>query len=434
MKLNEASCEEGASSLPAQIGRAEVDDRHLGRLGIVEPLTADLIDLGVQLWFTDRSISDRQSRSSRLVVEVPVREIEIFARHEVLSALQSLLWHYTEDEWDIRFVKAPRGRRPTELQLGLPFGSPGQCEVALWSGGLDSFAGLACRICTGPSKHYVLVGSGASEPVLSLQRELRAALSFPTGFSSDLIQVPIRPKYAQRISKNRWQRARALTFQLVGAAVALHAGAEKLHIYENGVGAINLPFTAAEVGLDHARSVNPTSILLTQKLISLIIDRSFQIDNPFLFATKGEMCCALNYLNWHDHIAQTSSCDRKRRERPSQCGTCSSCLLRRQAIAVAGLDDLTRYVSDQMSANGSHLNAMKAQVVRLARALSAENTFERWRDFTWEFPGLGENADSISEAKHISRNHVIEQIIDLYSRYVAEWQLTGCFSAIARGA
>ncbi len=375
------------------------------------------------LWISDRITSDRRHRSKSIRVVLPVRCRGLFGQPEVVSVLQDLLWQYTEDEWKIVFTDRFGSGRSVELQCTLPFPPmmSSDCEVALWSGGLDALAGLASQIQRRSASHFILVGTGASGHMLHLQRQLHVGLKLPSGITSELFPIPIRLNNIAGMGKNRWQRARALSFQLIGAAVAIHAGESKLHMYENGVGAINLPFRACEVGLDHARSVHPVALHRTERFVSLVLGRRFEIVNPFLFVTKAEMCKTLRLLGWEQLVPQSSSCDRRQRKRPSQCGSCSSCLLRRQAPLAAGIPDETSYVSRGLGGQGSHLFAMRIQTGNLAQAFG---TSDPWGSLTQAFPDLGEIAGRAGSALSLSRADLSSSLVDLYRRYVAEWERT----------
>src|SRR5438874_7668143 len=70
--------------------RAGVDDGQMGRFGIVSPLVADLIDLGMALWVSDRMTSDRRHRSSEIPVIVALRCANRFSRPKGCSACRDL--------------------------------------------------------------------------------------------------------------------------------------------------------------------------------------------------------------------------------------------------------------------------------------------------------------------------------------------------------
>ena len=76
---------------------------------------------------------------------------------------------------------------------------------------------------------------------------------------------------------------------LLGSAYSYLRGHRVLHVYENGIGAINLPYRKSAVGLDHSRSVHPETLRRVGLLMTELIDENFKVRNPFLFHTKAEM-------------------------------------------------------------------------------------------------------------------------------------------------
>ncbi len=62
------------------------------------------------------------------------------------------------------------------------------------------------------------------------------------------------------------QRTRALVYLTLGVATALQAGTDTLWVYENGVGALNLPLDATQLGVDNYRGVHPRSLMMVEDL------------------------------------------------------------------------------------------------------------------------------------------------------------------------
>src|SRR5256885_13829390 len=103
------------------------------------------------------------------------------------------------------------------------------------------------------------------------------------------IQIPLRLKQHvdARLSKNRSQRSRGFVFTMLGAVCARVQGESTLYVYENGIGAINLPFNRSTVARDHAVSVHPLSLQRLGNLLSMALGTRFTVVNPFLLSTKA---------------------------------------------------------------------------------------------------------------------------------------------------
>ncbi len=186
-------------------------------------------------------------------------------------------------------IKPPRS---AELVRKLPIALTDKpTEVALWSGGLDSLAGLCNRMKQYPEKEFILFGTGSNLSVLGKQKEIESVVRQKFPYRVSLTQLPIELRYpSEHPPKNNEFRCRAFVFKVLGAVCAHLENQQELHIYENGFGAINLHYTFSELGLAHARSVNPISLYNTGQFVSKVLGSEFACLNPFLFWTKAEIC------------------------------------------------------------------------------------------------------------------------------------------------
>ncbi len=390
----------------------------------VRPQMADLADLALAVHIADRFSGHVPGRSARIQITLPVREPALFNDPATLQALCDVLYWYTEDSWSFSFTQRTKARRATERQSSFDtalMATP-RTEVALWSGGLDSFAGLWQRQIQHPETHYVLFGTGANLAILHRQQELLRLFRDVSSTQPSLVQVPLRLRTPRGTSRNRYQRTRGFVFLLLGSVCAQLEGLSVLHLYENGVGALNLPFRAAEVGTDHSRSVHPLSLLRMGNLVSCLLGASFTFVNPFLFSTKTEMCASLRGTAAEGLIAHTTSCDSRLRhpDQPTECGRCSSCLLRRQAIAASGLTDQTAYATQTFADSDDRFV--------LDLMLGQRNTFHTmfeaaspWDALRRRYPILQTTATRMAQASDLPHEQLAAQILSLYTRYAEEW-------------
>ncbi|MBP1466279.1 7-cyano-7-deazaguanine synthase [Candidatus Chloroploca sp. M-50] len=392
----------------------------------ISSLQADLVDLAIAVHVADRFAIGRADFPRRLHIKLPLRHRELFEQPVVSDMLRELLYWYTEDKWDFEFTSRQKSGRCAERQGCLDLsGKSRVTEVALWSGGLDSLSGLVNRMACEPSKHYLLFGSGSNSQLHFRQRDLAVRLAEHHPQRVSCTQVIYRYT-ATNIPRNRNQRARGFVFMLLGAVCALLADENQLHIYENGVGAINLPFRASEVGLDHTRAVHPISLTLMSEMVSQIISASFSFVNPFIFWTKADMCRIFHDERYYPLIVQTVSCDRLHREVPSQCGVCSSCILRKQSLLAAGVQDETKYLFPSIPEEqgyrpsiGNHLRAMLWQVQVLRQLLSTDKP---WDSLASYYPRMMDIIDRITLFEGLTPTWLQGQFAQMYQRYVDEWE------------
>jgi len=422
------------------------------------PVAADLIDLAAVLHVLDRAIPRGEQSKVHVEVDIPLRNPSAFRRS--LEELQMALRQYSHDRWSFTFSRGsgedPRperaliGESPEAIGQNLQpqlFRRKGSLEVALFSGGLDSFAGFIHRVRKRPETDFLLVGSGSNREVIGLQKRLARALRREVGRSRPafrLQQTRIHPDYPGDSPPfgafNTAPRLRGLVFTLIGAGQAVMYEQDQLHVYENGIGAINLPFGGGVRKSDHATAVHPKSLRKASGFLSVVLGEDFEVSNPFLFKTKSQMCESIADLSWASRLAsQTISCDSKPREsyrkQVRHCGTCSSCLLRRLSFKASSLRDQTDYACLQpgyefAKDDRSHWRGMRFQARQLSECLRG---VKPWPALASSFSGLedarlyasaqgyGSGTDGLADETLDSE----KKLAALYHRYAEDWNRFG---------
>lgn len=386
-------------------------------------IVADIIDLAVAIHVSDRlAPQNLRGKPRHIDVVLQVRHPELLSAEPFGTKLKELLKWATGSQWVFDFQNRKAPARSVEQQLLFPT-APRGCEVALWSGGLDALAGLYTRLRMYPEKPFVLFGTGSNNSTYARQGEVAEKVKSLFPSRCHLLRVPIHSGMQQ---KNKFSRARGVVFTLLGAACAYLMDQRVLCVYENGIGAINLPYRASAVGLDHSRSVHPLTLLMVGDVVSELLKEEFRVENPFLFWTKAEMCKTLAEDRRKKLVSLTMSCDSPHRQRPVQCGYCSSCLLRRQALAAASIEDGTRYVvlhgDRPVKKPRLYFLNMLEQVRTLRRQLSvSDETSRQWEALTGEFLDLDDIVDQTAAAENLLPTDIQSRLIQLYQTYVSEW-------------
>ena len=386
-------------------------------------ISADLLDLAVAIHAVDRLIERPRDKTLSFHIKIQVRNLDLFSKNDVGMLLNKILHWYTDDHWHFEFSKQTIGRQE-EIQYRFPTEDSfaENADVVLWSGGLDSLAGLYTQLDNDPESRYILVGTGSNAQVHAKQTELAKEMErlFPKRIL--LQQVPYSWSNTPSPEKNFYARSRGFVFMLIGAAFAHCVGRNSLFIYENGIGAMNLPYSRGQSRSDQAISVHPLSVLYVNELVSTILSTSFEVLNPFWLYTKAQMVESLNHTKGLELIKLSSSCDRHHRKEGgiTQCGICTSCLLRRQSIIAAGIDDPTIYDSFCIPGNGQHLCAMTHQINTLRKLLNQDDP---WLSLSGEYYDLDNIVGSISREDTKKTVYLKEQILQLYSKYKDEWKL-----------
>ena len=405
---------------------------------------ADFLDVVMAIYAADRlSRRDFEGASTghrSIHLRVGVRNLELWTESVIVQELKEFLSWLSEDSWSFEFSK--RKPAPTLAESAcflFRFSPEPPVTVSLFSGGLDSLAGLATQALVNPTKSYILVSGYTQNRLASLQKSQvqhirtvwRGGLLGPK-LSIGHLAVPFGINALERQREEKGQRTRALVYLAFGTVAAMQANTDTLWVYENGIGAMNLPLNETQLGVDNYRGVHPLSLVMAEKLFGLVLGRPIHIKNPFLFHTKAEMCKALEPAGLAPTVQQTVSCDSfplRLQGKPSQCGHCTSCVLRRQALFAAGYEEYDPgqlYLCDVL-ANGPKierkrlfgLEVMRGQVFKLNRCLDSDDP---WQSLTESFPALLRTHAVLVKRENLNADDTRDRLVQLYRTYVQEWK------------
>ncbi|PXY17878.1 hypothetical protein BAY59_35410 [Prauserella coralliicola] len=257
---------------------------------------------------------------------------------EPLLLLNRVLQIMTGDRWA---VSVRGGARPLDTQQRA-FAGWRADEVALFSGGLDSGAYAASRVCDG-ARRLLLIGhdhARAAGPQEELGRHIDAIRRGVVR----LTRVRDEPRW---IAGGLEPSTRSRGF-LFAATAVYAASAHRLLVVampENGQVALNPPLTAGRLGANSTRSVHPWVLEQINRLIT-VVGGDIRVENPYLGLTKGDVCRqAVNAGLSPEALARTVSCGHPPavRGRFRNCGYCFPCLIRRAGLHAALREDPTDY-------------------------------------------------------------------------------------------
>ena len=346
----------------------------------------------------------------------------------------------SEDEWSLDFTRRLTPLTPAGHQ-GYLFSTPPEAPatVSLFSGGLDSLAGLAKHSREQSAASHVLVSGYTHNRLAGQQRRQVELIRYAWGRRRGLghgpelhhVAVPFGIDKPSRSGEEKSQRTRALVFLTLGVATAVQAHSDTLWVYENGTGALNLPLNASQLGVDNYRGIHPRSLIMAERLFELALETKVNIRNPFLFETKAEMCRSLAISGLAEVVGETISCDNYpvRVQGKTQCGHCTSCVLRRQAIRCGGLTnydppeayhyDVLDYSSEIDRDKLHGFEVMRGQVHELERCLSHGAP---WLALASSFPELERTCLELARHRNEDVDRVRDKIVSLYRAYVHEWK------------
>lgn len=276
----------------------------------------------------------------QLDLQVAVSDPAFWTAHREL--LMHQLSFLTTDIWSLTFLNGGLESVPPKRAV-----RPEQDCIVLLSGGLDSLIGAIDLVMMHGRDPYAV--SQVSRGDKKKQR------FFASQIGDGLAHLQLNHNAAFPGQGERSQRARSIVFLAYGVLVATalkrYQDGEPVTLYvcENGFISINPPLTGARLGSLSTRTTHPYFIRLFQELLDSAGLR-VTIENPYQFATKGEMlnnCADQSFL--HKFAETSTSCGRYARYGYKHCGRCLPCLIRRAAFNAWTVKDETPYVYTNLS-------------------------------------------------------------------------------------
>lgn len=393
-------------------------------LGNVPDLLIDLLEVAAYVYCADQRLgrgSDKLTNFGEnwrrsLRFSIPVRQLEAWQDPDVQEILADTLGFLSDDsyEFDFRIAEAPV--QPRELYFPeLLDASAEHDEVALFSGGVDSFAGAVNDIVT-LGKSVTLVGHYSSTKVRAVQENLIQGLK-QRGWDRRVSYIPVWVSNENEQAREFTQRTRSFLFACLGLVVARMSGKDKLSFYENGVVSINPPLAGDVVGGRATRTTHPKVLRGLEALFSLLLDRQIEIQTPLQWLTKKEVIQKIKEAGVADMLGETVSCTRPRKwtKKQKHCGVCSQCIDRRFAVLAAGMGEhepAENYMRDLLLADRSADDDLRM-------ALSYVSFFQRVaatpkERFLVDFP---EVVSALDRFPGLSSQEAGDLVYDLFQRH-----------------
>lgn len=377
----------------------------------------DLVRIASGVYFADRMI--RRKHASRTVrLDVEVGDVDFWETARTRSLIENAVQSVSDDIWDLTLTAG----KPSASESYLPFPHEGK-RVCLYSGGLDSAAGLAAQLRTGAMP--MLTVTASHQPGQSTRvREQVAVMSQRYGSQV----FPLLPRIAMirppRMSQQETsQRCRGFLFLAFGGVVAARVGAPQVEIYENGIGALNLPLmTGMLFGSRATKGTHPHFLRLMSDLLSRVSEKRVDFVLPFRHSTKGELVRFLRQDGFDELAQRTISCSHypiRTSGHAKQCGWCPACIGRRQAMIEAGIDeDRHAYEYDLFgppdavnAVANEKLDFIKAHLMQLVQLGELRDDGRKpdilWRHAVW--------------THFLTGQEPILPWVDLLRRYRVEW-------------
>lgn len=314
----------------------------------------DLICIAAGAYAIDRIFKRARTKQNHAGVRCfpvcfHVADLDYWAQTEVVNQVSDILNFLTGDLWLVSFKAHARPAAPNHQGLLDLNDAWRPSHVALYSGGLDSAAGLASQLLEG-RRDFLLLTAGHQSSVRGRARDQVADLKrlLPAAGTISHASFVVHLEGSGRIrDQETTQRARGFLFCTSAAILAAACSIRDIEVYENGHGAINLPLcTGSLTDGFSTRGAHPEFMRLLSILVSDALETQLTFRLPFFGNTKADMVSGLKGMQGLTSWAMFSrSCVHTswRQGGITHCGKCMACIERHQAFSAAGVDDSTPY-------------------------------------------------------------------------------------------
>ena len=396
------------------------------------PRILDLLQIGAYVFCGDR-MANRGERDSlnnnawarSFEFHIPVMDIEFWNQERTKQALNEALSFMTGDR-NFKFVFTATDKNPAEKankQFSLfstahsELSSAENTDIMLFSGGLDSLAGVVQRLNEYPERSLCVVSHKSNKSVTHTQ---------------DALLGNINERYGNRVkkygfeccnhnglkSKDETQRTRMFLFSAIAFSLCNYYGKHSFYVYENGITSMNLPKQADVINARASRTTHPKTLGLLRKFYKLL-DPSFEIIAPYYNQTKAEIMGVFIRFNEKHLIASSVSCSSSR-TKPGQvphCGCCSQCIDRKFSLYAAGLDEFDApYAHDFITEFPCDDNNETKQRIYITMRLAYLEDISTKEDFMMKYPS--EIIDLIEYWPNLNNaEDKLDEIYSLVCRY-----------------
>ena len=364
----------------------------------------DLLELAGHLFIIDRKVERGEpdsllfagwSRTIHFVMKV--RDEEFWSQKETKNLLSEAIKFMTGDYSYEFYFQAGRPSQAFNLfdQSSTPIIlDKAPKELALFSGGLDSFAGAIDFLETNKESKLVLISHSSGNPATkSTQERMYGILAKEYPSRTIWYKFKCHMKGARAAEES--QRTRSMLYSSVAYALSTVFQQDSFNFFENGITSLNFPKRADMINARSSRTTHPRTIWHLQNFFSHLHGKPFQIKHPYLFLTKTDVNAKLKIYEKQELINSTVSCSvaLKKEGNFTHCGTCSQCVDRRFAMHASNLEEFDgegiyakNFITDKIDNDGDRLTVIDH--VRQAIKFKESSEAGFYEDMAYELGNL----------------------------------------------
>jgi 7-cyano-7-deazaguanine synthase in queuosine biosynthesis len=309
----------------------------------------DLLEIAGYIYAADRMIKrgknddlEYHSWARNLHFVLKVRDLKFWKQKTTIKLLSEALLYVSGDN-KINFSFVGGGHDIGQLNAfdieGINPEIKKKSSIALFSGGLDSLAGVLDTL-ENTTNDVILISHRANPGTTKTQKGIHKRL---------VEDYPGRIKYYpfHCTVKNRaleeTQRTRIFLYTSIAFSLATIYKENEILVFENGITSINFSKRADLINARASRTTHPKSLYHMKEFYSHVSEKEFKIKHPLLFNTKTDVFNLIHQYKRHDYINSTVTCTKtfqkfNNNSNATHCGGCSQCIDRRFAAFASDLE------------------------------------------------------------------------------------------------
>ena len=309
----------------------------------------DLLEIAAYVFAADRSMSRGPKdalefhawpRSMHFVIRV--RDHIFWNRPAVKEKLSAALVFMTGDrEYKFEFIPGHK-TLPNSLfdREDFKIETRGASSVILFSGGLDSLAGVLDRLNSTNEDVYLISHRSGQPSTKRTQNCLAEALK--QTYQGRIHHYSFECGLAHKRAEEETQRTRAFLFGSIAFALAHRLSQTQFFVYENGITSLNLLRRQDLINARASRTTHPKTHALMSSFLTEVNGAPIKVINPFWQYTKTDVFQHLDRVGGRDLIGSAVSCSKtfQRLESATHCGCCFQCIDRRFAAYASALQEI----------------------------------------------------------------------------------------------
>jgi len=300
-------------------------------------LVKDFYKIALTVFIADCNFKRRDKQPNRTIrILTSVSDLALWNSHK--QKLEGLLYTLSGDNIVFNFVQGKSSKRKFKFPT-----KESEWVVSLFSGGIDSLAGVAW-LKENDIKSILVTHSSPQTKISHIQKTLADKLVSIFSENLEFYQINAVPVGTDLKNKESSQRLRSFLYLTIGSVFALTKGIKRLNMFENGIMALNIPISNSRIFLN-TRTAYPVFLDMYADFVETMFATKFEVLNPFQEKTKTEVAILLKAKEFSPLIKNTISCSKLLSlimsgvavSKTWHCGVCLPCIIRRISLSKASL-------------------------------------------------------------------------------------------------